>query len=434
MAEKEAKMLERGNIDLDSRPVVNNSDGSFSTVKSMSVNIDGKEVLIPTISPEGKELSPEQAVALYRQTGKHLGVYSSPEEATKAAKAISKRQGETFSRRATNDLVKEAVRTSTYDDGMETARAVAPAVDKERPAPVPKEKAKPGKIDITKVIEDARNGDEDAVQVINHLARLQGVDGDMVFKQGNLSYTDPATGKLVPVTNLGEFKDQLDNDINLALELKGFGGKTKQAAPKEEQKPKQAVDTRGGSVSAGQRASEQVRKAIPMGYDELDPKEQDILHRALVTRAAYTGKTDDLDRFLDGPIDRDVKKASADYYRARANAKAAPAEPEYEYEYLDDVGTVRVIDKNTKQRLWALGPDRKPMPLEFADKPGEWQKVLALKSKQLSLRDGDQLIYNAQVNRFGVRASDGKFYDENGYVNAVANGNLGTVKTSGSIK
>lgn len=82
-----------GNINLDQRPVVNNPDGSISTVKSISINEDGKEILIPTISPSGQQLTDEGAIALYHRTGNHLGVFNSPEEATAAAQAISARQG-----------------------------------------------------------------------------------------------------------------------------------------------------------------------------------------------------------------------------------------------------------------------------------------------------------------------------------------------------
>ena len=38
-----------GNIDLTSRPSFRNADGSISTVGSASYNIDGKEVLLPTV-------------------------------------------------------------------------------------------------------------------------------------------------------------------------------------------------------------------------------------------------------------------------------------------------------------------------------------------------------------------------------------------------
>lgn len=82
-----------GNIDLETRPVVKNKDGTVSTVKSVSIGTPQGEVLIPTISPDGKQLTNEQAVELFKQTGQHLGIYATPEAATQAAKEISAEQG-----------------------------------------------------------------------------------------------------------------------------------------------------------------------------------------------------------------------------------------------------------------------------------------------------------------------------------------------------
>lgn len=98
----QAAALEVGNIDLSKRPRINNPDGSVSTLSSISVNIDGKEVLIPTIAPDGRRLSDSEALALYRQTGQHLGKFNSAAEATAFAKQLSARQG-----RSTADLLKK---------------------------------------------------------------------------------------------------------------------------------------------------------------------------------------------------------------------------------------------------------------------------------------------------------------------------------------
>ncbi len=81
-------MLEEGNIDMSTRPLVKNKDGSVSTVRSTSINEDGKEVLIPTVSDDGRILTEKQAIDLYRRTGRHLGKFDSVEAANKYAQKL----------------------------------------------------------------------------------------------------------------------------------------------------------------------------------------------------------------------------------------------------------------------------------------------------------------------------------------------------------
>lgn len=85
-------MIEPGNIDLSARPVVRHADGSISTVRSISVEMDGKEYLIPTVSENGKVLSEDDAVKQFKKTGKHLGVFDTPEDATAYARQLHEDQ------------------------------------------------------------------------------------------------------------------------------------------------------------------------------------------------------------------------------------------------------------------------------------------------------------------------------------------------------
>lgn len=88
--------LEPGNIDLSSRPIVKNSDGTISTVRSFSTNIDGREVLLPTVTDDGKIVSEKEAVQRFFKTHKHLGIFDTPENATTAAKAIHEDQARRY--------------------------------------------------------------------------------------------------------------------------------------------------------------------------------------------------------------------------------------------------------------------------------------------------------------------------------------------------
>ena len=88
--------VEVGNIDLTNRPVTTNADGSVSTVLSMSIGTDKGEVLIPRVAPDGTVLTEEQAIALYEESGQHLGVFSSPEAATAYAEKLHDYQAELY--------------------------------------------------------------------------------------------------------------------------------------------------------------------------------------------------------------------------------------------------------------------------------------------------------------------------------------------------
>jgi hypothetical protein len=96
-------VLKTGNIDLNTTPIVKNPDGTISTVKSIRIQQTvqsappyaeggGKttvEVLIPTISPDGKVMSKEEAIAQYEKTGRNLGTFKDAASADAYAKSLS---------------------------------------------------------------------------------------------------------------------------------------------------------------------------------------------------------------------------------------------------------------------------------------------------------------------------------------------------------
>jgi len=105
-----------GNIDLNNRPIVKNADGTYSTVKSASFNIDGKEVLLPTIGPNGERWTNDQAVQNYFKTGKNLGIFDNVESANKAAIEIHNQQAKIYDKKSEN-MTMEQMATKAYLEG-----------------------------------------------------------------------------------------------------------------------------------------------------------------------------------------------------------------------------------------------------------------------------------------------------------------------------
>lgn len=91
-----------GNIDLYSRPQVKMPNGSIATVKSMSFNDGSKEILIPTVSDDGKIMTDDEAIDNYYKTGKYLGKFNTVDEANKYAEQLHNEQDRYYNRNKSN--------------------------------------------------------------------------------------------------------------------------------------------------------------------------------------------------------------------------------------------------------------------------------------------------------------------------------------------
>lgn len=84
----------KGNLDLDSRPLYFNKDGSVSSEQSIIVEHDGEYYIIPTIRTENGvriDMTDEEADQYFLETNGNLGYYDNLEEAKAASERIHNR-------------------------------------------------------------------------------------------------------------------------------------------------------------------------------------------------------------------------------------------------------------------------------------------------------------------------------------------------------
>lgn len=93
---KVSGLVAPGNLDLTKRPVVKNGDGSISTVRSITITDgNGRAILIPTVVG-GKVVSDEEAIKHYQQTGEHLGMFDSENDADAYAQTLHESQASMY--------------------------------------------------------------------------------------------------------------------------------------------------------------------------------------------------------------------------------------------------------------------------------------------------------------------------------------------------
>ena len=112
-----------GNIDLYDRQQYRNANGSISTVDSTSYNIDGQEVLLPTVWNRNgtpyHSSNDEEILQRYRDTGEYLGKFSTVEEANDYAEKLHLEQQERY---PSSSLPAE--RGSKHKSGKEISQSI----------------------------------------------------------------------------------------------------------------------------------------------------------------------------------------------------------------------------------------------------------------------------------------------------------------------
>lgn len=88
-------MVEPGNINLSTRPVVRNANGSISTVRSITIEQDGRAILIPTVVGNAV-VSDKDAIEHFRQTGEHLGIFQNEQAADRYAQQLHEDQAREY--------------------------------------------------------------------------------------------------------------------------------------------------------------------------------------------------------------------------------------------------------------------------------------------------------------------------------------------------
>lgn len=132
MTDQADGLLVPGNIDLNNRPRVKNPDGSISTVRSIGVNVDGKEVLIPTVVGD-RVVSNADAVKEYKRTGQHLGIFDTPAHSDAYAQQLHEDQAALITKPMADEAQDGPTKGWKWADAPSTAVAGEPHMSASAP-------------------------------------------------------------------------------------------------------------------------------------------------------------------------------------------------------------------------------------------------------------------------------------------------------------
>jgi len=94
--------------DLENRPRVKNSDGSISTVFSMSFDLpDGKTILVPGVRIGlSRKMKPLEAIEYAKKSGEHLGIFESRMAADRYAEQLHQDQAKILDKNPIEPYIK----------------------------------------------------------------------------------------------------------------------------------------------------------------------------------------------------------------------------------------------------------------------------------------------------------------------------------------
>lgn len=122
-------MVMPGNIDPHTRPKIRNPDGSISTVRTLSFNSDGNEILVPTVIGD-RIVSDDEAIDHYFKTGQSFGAFRTPEAATAFAERLHNSQAEEYGDKpqmSQLDRIAEGIRRAHAAGDVEAVRKLGAA-------------------------------------------------------------------------------------------------------------------------------------------------------------------------------------------------------------------------------------------------------------------------------------------------------------------